>query len=125
VDKFKQYNDSFGHPAGDEVLKGVAALLRDKARETDIVARYGGEEFIVILPNTGEEASTTFAERMRVAIEETPWPMRAVTASFGAATMSESVETSDDLVSIADQALYYSKEHGRNRVTHYSEVVGS
>jgi diguanylate cyclase (GGDEF)-like protein len=123
VDKFKQYNDSFGHPAGDEVLKGVAALLRDKARETDIVARYGGEEFIVILPNTGEEASTTFAERLRVAIAETPWPMRAVTASFGAATMSESIETADDLVSIADQALYYSKEHGRNRVTHYSEVV--
>ncbi|HEY0075010.1 MAG TPA: diguanylate cyclase [Abditibacteriaceae bacterium] len=124
VDKFKQYNDSFGHPAGDEILKGVAALLRDKARETDIVARYGGEEFIVILPNTGEEASTTFAERLRVAIEETPWPLRVVTASFGAATMSESVETSDDLVSIADQALYYSKEHGRNRVTHYSEVAG-
>jgi diguanylate cyclase (GGDEF)-like protein len=123
VDKFKQYNDSFGHPAGDEVLKGVATLLREKARETDIVARYGGEEFIVLLPNTGQEASATFAERLRLTIEETPWPLRAVTASVGAATMNQSMDAPDDLVSAADQALYFAKEHGRNRTAHYNEVV--
>ena len=118
VDKFKQFNDSFGHPAGDEVLKRVANLLRDKARETDIVARYGGEEFIVILPNTGEEASTIFAERLRIALEDDHWPLRPVTASVGAATMKATYETPDDLVSAADKALYASKENGRNRITH-------
>jgi diguanylate cyclase (GGDEF)-like protein len=118
VDKFKQYNDTYGHPAGDEVLKTVARLLREKARDTDVVARYGGEEFILLLPNTGDEAALTFAERLRVTLESEPWPLRAVTASIGAATMTEAMESFDDLVSAADKALYQSKESGRNRVTH-------
>jgi diguanylate cyclase (GGDEF)-like protein len=121
VDKFKQYNDSFGHPAGDEVLKGVARLLKEKARDSDIVARYGGEEFILILPNTGEEAAVLFAERLRLAIEEEAWPLRPVTASFGAATMTPAMASMDDLVSAADRALYASKEGGRNRVTHIAQ----
>ncbi len=121
VDKFKQYNDTFGHPAGDEVLKRVATLLHEKARETDIVARYGGEEFIVILPNTAEEASATFAERLRIAIEEDSWPLRVVTASFGVATVTSAHEAPDDLIAAADKALYFSKEHGRNRITHANQ----
>jgi two-component system cell cycle response regulator len=124
VDKFKSYNDTYGHPAGDEVLKRVAALLREKTRETVIVARYGGEEFMVILPNTSEEASATFAERLRIAIESADWPLRTVTASFGAATMIPTHDMPDDLVSDADKALYYSKEHGRNRTTHAGEMNG-
>jgi diguanylate cyclase (GGDEF)-like protein len=125
VDKFKQYNDAYGHPAGDEVLKRVANLLREKARETDIVARYGGEEFIVILPNTSEDASTIFAERLRSAIESENWPLRTVTASFGAATMTADLNDSDDLVAAADKALYFSKENGRNRVTHAGQAEGT
>lgn len=123
VDKFKQYNDTFGHPAGDEVLKRVASLLREKARETDIVARYGGEEFMVILPNTGEEASATFAERLRDAIESEEWPLRPVSASVGAATMNADYKTADDLVAAADKALYFSKENGRNRITHVNDMT--
>lgn len=122
VDKFKQYNDSFGHPAGDEVLKRVAALLREKARESDTVARYGGEEFIVILPNTGNDAAIVFAERLRVALEAEPWPLRAVTASFGASTLNKDFESSDDLIAAADRALYHSKESGRNRVSHAQDI---
>jgi len=96
----------------------VARLLREKARDTDVVARYGGEEFILLLPNTGDEAATIFAERLRVTLESESWPLRPVTASFGAATMTAEMDSFDDLVSAADKALYQSKENGRNRVTH-------
>ncbi len=118
VDKFKQYNDSFGHPAGDEVLKTVARVLGEQARTTDFVARYGGEEFTLVLPNTGAEGSLVLAERLRVAIESTSWPNRAVTASFGAATWTSEINTDTALIDAADRALYTSKENGRNRVTH-------
>lgn len=118
VDKFKQYNDAFGHPAGDEVLKSVASLMREKARDTDVVARYGGEEFILVLPNTGAEAALVFAERLRVALESQSWPLRPVTGSFGAATATPEMQSFDDLVAAADKALYFSKENGRNRVSH-------
>lgn len=122
VDKFKQYNDTFGHPAGDEVLKTVARLLHEQARTTDFVARYGGEEFTLILPNTGDEGAVVMAERLRVVLESAPWIERAVTASFGAATLSEQAATATDLIAAADRALYASKESGRNRVTHVNSL---
>jgi len=118
VDKFKQYNDTFGHPAGDEVLKTVARLLLEQARATDFVARYGGEEFTLVLPDTGAEGAVVMAERLRAVLEAAPWAQRAVTASFGAATLSREINTDTALIGAADRALYDSKENGRNRVTH-------
>lgn len=125
VDKFKQYNDTFGHQAGDGVLQAVARLLREQARTTDFVARYGGEEFTLILPNTDAEGALVMAERLRVAIESAPWQERAVTASFGAATISRETGTETALIGAADRALYNSKENGRNRVTHAQDTNGN
>jgi diguanylate cyclase (GGDEF)-like protein len=118
VDKFKQYNDTYGHPGGDEVLKKVARLLSEHARDTDFVARYGGEEFVVIAAETDLSGVISLAERLRRAIESAEWPLRAVTASFGVATATLATASASDLVAEADAALYRSKEGGRNRVTH-------
>lgn len=121
VDSFKQYNDSFGHPAGDDVLIELAHLLGENSRSADYAARYGGEEFAVLLPNTDKQWSLIMAERLRTAIENEPWPHRPVTASFGAATFEESIPQNDAgaaLIKAADKALYHSKRSGRNRVTH-------
>ena len=122
VDRFKQYNDTYGHPAGDEVLKMVARLLLQSPREIDFVARYGGEEFVVLLPNTDRAAALILAERLRLAIETAPWPQRAVTASFGATTLTPATANGAALIAEADEALYHSKETGRNRVTHADEM---
>jgi diguanylate cyclase (GGDEF)-like protein len=121
VDRFKQFNDSFGHPAGDEVLFQVARLMEEQARGSDFVARYGGEEFVILLPNTSEEQARAAAERVRVAIETGPWKARPVTASIGVSTTSpESDEAA--LLAQADVALYASKDKGRNCITHISDV---
>ena len=116
VDHFKQYNDSFGHPAGDDVLKKVARLMGECSRDTDVVARYGGEEFAAILPQTDPAGAAVIAERIRHAIANAPWPSRAVTASLGVATLTPA-QTGGDLIAAADKALYQSKTSGRNRVS--------
>jgi diguanylate cyclase (GGDEF)-like protein len=120
VDHFKQYNDEFGHPAGDEVLRTVVRTIREGIREQDVVARYGGEEFVVLLPSTCAEASMVLAERLRTLIEAIPWPKRPVTASLGVATTGPDIPDSNALVEAADQALYRSKRAGRNRVSRHS-----
>ena len=128
VDAFKQYNDSFGHPAGDEVLVTLARVLCENSRSADFAARYGGEEFAVLLPNTDKQWALFMAERLRTAIEGTAWPHRAVTASFGAATFQESNHHNDAgaaLIKAADKALYQSKRTGRNRVTHSEDIAES
>ena len=122
VDRFKAFNDAHGHPAGDEVLKRVAKHLTESTRSTDFVARYGGEEFAMLLPFTHQQAALALAERTRVAIENAKWELRAVTASFGVATLNADTPTTAALVKRADDALYHSKENGRNRVTHASEL---
>ncbi len=119
IDRFKEYNDAFGHPAGDEVLHGVGQLLRMAVRGHDVVARYGGEEFVVLLPGTDQDESLRVAERLRKAIENQIWTHRAVTASLGIATTGDLISTSAMLVDRADRALYRSKQAGRNRVIHY------
>lgn len=123
VDHFKSFNDAHGHPAGDEVLKRVAKHLTESTRSTDFVARYGGEEFVVLLPFTHHQAALALAERTRAAIQGAKWELRAVTASFGVATINEGTHTASMLVEMADNALYRSKDTGRNRVTHASELT--
>ncbi len=118
VDHFKGYNDTFGHVAGDEVLRMLSQVLQVQGRETDFVARYGGEEFVLILPHTGSEGAQTLAERLRLAVSLAAWPARPVTASIGAATLLPDMSAEDDLVSAADRALYAAKTTGRNRVIH-------
>ena len=122
VDKFKQFNDTLGHQAGDEVLKTVAKVLMKSVRVIDFVARYGGEEFVILLPNTDAEGAIILSERLRIKIEEAPWPARAVTASFGISTLTPEFKEGPELTHAADLALYASKENGRNRSTHVKDI---
>jgi diguanylate cyclase (GGDEF)-like protein len=124
VDEFKAFNDTFGHPAGDDTLCRVAAVLRDTVREPDLVARYGGEEFAVVLIGVDSNAAMALAERLRLAIAEADWPLRPITASFGVSTREATVSDPTRLVARADRALYYSKARGRNRVTHDRQFAG-
>lgn len=115
VDHFKQYNDTYGHPQGDIVLREVARLLTENTRTYDFVARYGGEEFAVILPDTDIETATVVAERVREVIERHPFPNRQMTISIGLASWRAGVDPST-LIHEADGALYEAKRSGRNRV---------
>jgi diguanylate cyclase (GGDEF)-like protein len=122
IDHFKRVNDTYGHPAGDAVIRRVAELTRQHMRSTDIAGRYGGEEFVVLLPDTDLQGAVTFAERLRLAVQETSvvhaeQPL-SFTISLGIALLSaNSCESHGQLVERADQALYQSKEGGRNRVS--------
>ena len=123
VDRFKHYNDSHGHPAGDAVLMAVASILQQSGRDTDVVARYGGEEFVLILPQTDMDGASAFAERLRVSIEGHSWPACPITASFGVAALRMD-EEGPGLIARADEALYQSKAAGRNRVTSSAAPCG-
>jgi diguanylate cyclase (GGDEF)-like protein len=118
VDHFKQYNDTYGHMAGDEVLHTIGQLLRRGTRAHDVVARYGGEEFILVLPATDADSSVILGERLRSTIASHDWPLKCVTASLGISTLIDSKTDTLDLVRKADKALYHSKALGRNCVTH-------
>jgi diguanylate cyclase (GGDEF)-like protein len=117
IDHFKSFNDTFGHPRGDEVLRMVARLLSRSIRDTDFAARYGGEEFAIILPDTDREGAMQMGERLREAIEQALWTERPITISVGAATTSAETISTDLLIDDADRALYRSKQKGRNLVT--------
>ena len=116
VDGFKAHNDSFGHPAGDEVLCAIVRILQENARTPDVIARYGGDEFALLLPETGSAGGWVLAERFRRAIQRTTWAHRVITASLGLANLTSDNETSAQLIARADQALYRAKHSGRNRV---------
>ncbi|MEJ5329619.1 MAG: diguanylate cyclase [Desulfobaccales bacterium] len=119
LDDFKAVNDSLGHPAGDTVLKTVAAYLKRSVRQADILCRYGGEEFVVLLPQTPPEQAAILAERLRAGIAELkiPLPERelAVTVSIGVAGLPPHGDGAG-LVAAADRALYRAKQGGKNRV---------
>lgn len=117
IDRFKSLNDTYGHPAGDEVLTMMGRVLVSSSRNTDLVARFGGEEFAVILINTDKSAARGAAERLRTRIEAEHWPHRSITVSIGIASWGLGADTASKLINQADQALYSSKEHGRNRTT--------
>jgi diguanylate cyclase (GGDEF)-like protein len=126
IDFFKKLNDNYGHDAGDKVLKELAELIRAQGiRDGDIFARYGGEEFVVLLPNTNLKNAFEIAERIRQMIEKNQFRyddhLLPVTVSIGIADYRKGVETGVDLFKRADQAVYKSKQNGRNQVSFYRE----
>jgi len=128
IDYFKHYNDTHGHQAGDSVLRDVALLLRNNVREQDLVARYGGEEFAIILPETGKQVAGKLAERIRGCLSAQAFYFKEtlqsgkLTISLGVATFPEDAKSLNDLVEMADRALYKAKEKGRNRVALVGET---
>ncbi|MEK6577653.1 MAG: diguanylate cyclase [Bdellovibrionota bacterium] len=128
LDHFKHYNDANGHPAGDQLLRDFADIMRASCRGQDFAARYGGEEFIVICPETPAEGALILAERIRSTVEKTVFPLAKtqplgkVTVSIGVASFPSDADNAERLLEIADQALYRSKSSGRNRVTLASQL---
>ncbi len=130
VDHFKKYNDTNGHPAGDELLRTLGGVLSTEMgkRESDVVARYGGEEFVVLLPFTPYEGAKVKAERIREAIAQYGFahretqPLGCVSVSVGVATIPDHAESISDLIERADQSLYHAKKQGRNRVVGFAEI---
>jgi two-component system cell cycle response regulator len=122
IDRFKAVNDTYGHDAGDQVLKEFAARIRSTVRGADLACRYGGEEFVVVMPDTPGDVAAGIAERLRAAVENIPFVLRDtgqalnVTASFGISSRIDAVESADQLFKQADLALYAAKNSGRNRV---------
>ena len=122
VDHFKFYNDTHGHLAGDEVLRGVARVLLSSGRTEHLCARYGGEEFVVLMPEADRDSARAAAERIRQQVEAHPFegretqPEGAVTVSLGIATFREDGLDGEALIGRADAALYHAKEKGRNCV---------
>lgn len=127
IDNFKQVNDTYGHPMGDQVLKTVAKILSQEARETDKLFRYGGEEFAVLMPHTNKEGGLLLGERFRKLVKQQKFHCKgrefAVTISFGICTLPVGAEKRSDLINHADQALYHAKKAGRDRVIHYGDIV--
>ena len=117
LDDFKMINDNFGHDIGDEALKVVAELARDAIRKTDMLARWGGEEFMILLPDTQLHVVEKIAETLRQQISSHPFRENCqLSASFGV-TLSDMADSDSDLVKRVDNALYQSKNEGKNRVT--------
>lgn len=116
VDHFKSYNDTYGHPAGDELLKGIGMLLASLARDTDLAARVGGEEFMIVMPQTDLAGAWNLAERVRTEIERLPLFKRRVTVSIGIAAVTADSAGISNVVQDCDAALYRAKEAGRNRI---------
>jgi diguanylate cyclase (GGDEF)-like protein len=122
LDRFKAFNDQFGHLAGDHALRETADVLRQNARSVDILARYGGEEFAIILPETDIQRGAAHAERIRSAVASHAFPSQEtglehrVTVSIGVAALSPALQKIEELVHGADQALYRAKAAGRNRL---------
>lgn len=120
LDFFKKINDSYGHPVGDAVLQKVAKTIQDNIREYDTLGRYGGEEFLVVLPNANTTNALEIAERVRKSIEslviEYNKQIIPITISCGVSTLSSSETSIEQLIKIADKALYTAKENGRNQI---------
>src|SRR2546423_2904985 len=115
VDHFKQYNDAFGHPAGDEVLQTIAEIMRDSTRRTDCCARYGGEEFVIVLPDTSAADAMDTAEHIRARVAAKKFSGRKMTLSIGVATFPEDADDAESIIAVADEALYQAKREGRDR----------
>jgi diguanylate cyclase (GGDEF)-like protein len=129
VDKFKNFNDTYGHLAGDKVLETLAITLKQMVRGEDVPSRFGGEEFTVLLPESGNEGAWLVSERLRKAVAEmhVPWapPLPQVTISLGICSFDSREQLSaDSIILRADAALYVSKQQGRNRSTIWNPGMG-
>jgi diguanylate cyclase (GGDEF)-like protein len=127
IDHFKKVNDTYGHAAGDEVLKQFAEILKDEAREIDRVGRYGGEEFLLLLPGTVLDSAVTFAERLRQRVDDHTFSFEGGTLkrtmSCGVAAWPHPrVAGREEMLKAADDALYVAKELGRNRVVRFDST---
>jgi diguanylate cyclase (GGDEF)-like protein len=123
LDKFKSYNDHLGHRHGDHLLQAVSSLFMENKRDSDIVSRYGGDEFAIILPETNQPEAVEYAKRLRQAVEERKFGAKRedgvvdqVTISLGVATFPLDGSTAEEIIEVADQALYRAKRAGRNLV---------
>ncbi len=122
IDRFKSVNDTYGHDAGDEVLREFANRVRQTVRGADLACRFGGEEFVVVMPDTSPETAAMVAERLRMVVEIERFKLREagltlpITASIGISSTVWGAETPDQLLKQADKALYEAKHSGRNRV---------
>lgn len=130
IDKFKHFNDTHGHPAGDKALKQIGHTLQRASRNCDYVARYGGEEFAIIVPEVSTEAAMRMAERIRTVVDETEFdgeevmPMGRLTISIGVATFPAHAASKGRLIEASDRALYKAKAAGRNCVVlHEGETI--
>lgn len=121
IDHFKKINDKYGHTIGDEAIRGVSRVIKEQVRDLDIAGRYGGEEFGIVLTNTNGDGACVFAERLRRAIEQltiyTEGHEIKFTVSLGVAELADKIHDHRNWIEKADQALYKSKESGRNRCT--------
>jgi len=128
IDHFKRINDTYGHKCGDRVLMDMARVLKANLRRTDTLCRIGGEEFVALCRRAGVEEAILVGEKIRAKVQEHLFQVRSqgisVTVSMGIDTLPDGTTTGsiEDIFRRADMALYYSKQHGRNRVTHYSKV---
>jgi diguanylate cyclase (GGDEF)-like protein len=127
IDHFKKVNDTYGHAAGDAVLKQFAAILKAEAREIDRVGRYGGEEFLLLLPGTVLDSAVTFAERVRERVEANTFSFEGGTltrtVSLGVASWPHPrIDGREEMLKAADDALYVAKEMGRNRVVRFDSA---
>jgi len=122
IDHFKRVNDTYGHAAGDDVLRELASRTLRGMRSFDLVARLGGEEFLVVMPETNLAIAANIAERLRLSVANEPFTLRSnnlrvpITVSIGVAVSRESGENAEDLLKRADDGLYAAKNAGRNRV---------
>ena len=121
IDQFKSFNDEHGHKAGDLVLNKLAEILTAYSRAEDVVCRYGGEEFLILMPGADMDATARRAEDWRRAFEQSKiefdGKQLSTTLSLGVAMFPQQGRTSDDLVKLADEAMYLSKRNGRNQVS--------
>ena len=122
IDNFKEYNDRYGHPAGDRCLRRVASVLNENVRATDVVARYGGEEFVIVMPGIDLTAAARIAQRIRLAVaaldqphERSPFEVVTISVGVAAAVPSDTASP-EHLVGLADSQLYAAKRAGRNQV---------
>jgi diguanylate cyclase (GGDEF)-like protein len=126
VDNLKVINDTYGHQAGDSVLYSIGNMLRESLRKVDIPARYGGDEFAIILPNTNKVGSVAVAEKIKGKLKKISLKSDsgdiAVSLSIGIATYPQSAGDKELLIEKADRALYESKNHGKNKITHYEDI---
>jgi len=123
IDHFKDYNDTFGHPAGDKVIQNVALCIKEGRRNTDVAARIGGEEFALVLPETQVEGALIVAEKIQEAIHSSLSFEHRITVSIGISSLSGADIKAETLVKEADLALYEAKQAGRDRICVFERPV--